>query len=241
MPGQPLPSADDVSRPPVVAVMTRAPSAPGKSRLLRELQTDDPVGLRLALLRDTLDAVAGVEALKAVLYAPADAAVEVQQALPFEARLLPQRGDTLGDRMRHGIEDLQAEGFGTVVLVGSDLPTLPAAHVVAALDRLRHAPASIVFGPSEDGGYYLVSTADVQGTVFEDIPWGSSDVLARTLAAASAAGLTVDLLPPWYDVDSVDGLRRVIRSAASSPGRHTRAWFAAEPDGVRMRIEREGL
>jgi glycosyltransferase A (GT-A) superfamily protein (DUF2064 family) len=43
-----------------------------------------------------------------------------------------------------------------VALIGSDLPSLPPAHIEAAFARLD-AGADIVLGPAEDGGYYLIA------------------------------------------------------------------------------------
>ena len=124
---------------PVVGVMARAPSCEGKSRLIEQLRTCDGAGLRTALLRDTLAAVAPIDARKAVLYTPLDGEAEIQRMTPFDAMFLAQRGATLGERMRNGASDLLARGFGCVVLVGADLPTLPADYIVGALERLTHS------------------------------------------------------------------------------------------------------
>ena len=133
---------------PVVGVMARAPSSGGKSRLIRELELADGAGLRAALLRDTLAAVAPIDVQKAVLHTPPDGGAEIRGMTPFDALFLPQRGATLGERMRNGASDLLACGFGRVVLVGADLPTLPAAYVVEALERLAQPGECLVLGPS---------------------------------------------------------------------------------------------
>jgi hypothetical protein len=45
--------------------------------------------------------------------------------------------------------------------------------------------------------------------LFEDIAWGTERVAAQTLERAREVKLDVHLLPPWYDVDDVEGLRRL--------------------------------
>jgi rSAM/selenodomain-associated transferase 1 len=212
---------------PVVGVMARAPSCEGKSRLIRQLRTSDGAGLRTALLRDTLAAVAPIHAEKAVLYTPLDGEAEIQRVTPFDAKFLAQRGATLGERMRNGASDLLALGFGCVVLVGADLPTLPAAYVVNALERLTQRRESLILGPAEDGGYYLIGLTRVHDELFEDIPWGTPDVLQRTLEAAGALRLRVELLPVWYDVDLSSDLKRVWQPTAEGDpvAHHTRAWL----------------
>jgi rSAM/selenodomain-associated transferase 1 len=228
---------------PVVGIMARAPSCEGKSRLIRQLNTSDGAGLRTALLRDTLAAVAPIDAEKALLYTPPEGEEEIQRMTPFDAMFLAQRGATLGERMRNGASDLVARGFGRVVLVGADLPTLPAAYIVDALERLRRPLEALVLGPAEDGGYYLIGLTHVRDELFDGIPWGTGDVLRRTREAAAALGLTVELLPIWYDVDRPSDLQRVRHQTAEGypAATHTRAWLEAALPAVRAAPERERL
>jgi rSAM/selenodomain-associated transferase 1 len=211
--------------------------------LIRELHTTDGVGLRTALLRDTLAAVAPVDAPKAVLYTPLDGEVEIKPMTPFEALFLAQRGATLGERMRNGASELLACGFGRVVLVGADLPTLPAAYVVDALERLTSQQECLVLGPAEDGGYYLIGLTHVHSELFAGIPWGTADVLHRTQEAADALRLSVELLPSWYDVDIPANLQRVRHHTqdGDSVATYTRAWLGAAPAAAHASSESERL
>ena len=228
---------------PVVAMMARAPSSEGKSRLIRDLGTSDGAGLRLAFLRDTFESVSALRATKAVLYTPPECEAEMRALTPFPAVFRPQRGATLGDRMRDGAGDLLASGFDAVVLIGSDLPTLPLAHVIAALGILTRRAEVLVLGPAEDGGYYLIGLNQSRPELFTRIPWGTSLVLQRTRDAAEALGIPVETLPMWYDVDSPSDLRRAWHSSAKPDGtaRHTRAWLAAAPPAVWARVDRETM
>jgi rSAM/selenodomain-associated transferase 1 len=225
-------------RRPVIAIMARAPSSDGKSRLIRDLGTDDGASLRLALLRDTLDSVSGVEAEKAVLYTPPDREAEIRAVTPFSALFLPQRGSTLGERMREGARELLASGFDAVVLIGSDLPTLPATHVRTALGLVTRAGETVVLGPTEDGGYYLIGLTQSRPELFEHIPWGTPLVLQRTREAAEALGIPVETIPLWYDVDAASDLQRVWQGNGEPDGvaGSTRAWLAAAPPVVRTRV-----
>src|SRR5688572_24322230 len=145
------PFANKMKRP-VVAIMARAPSSEGKLRLIRDLGIADGAGLRLALLRDTVESVSALAVEKAVLYTPPDRGDEIRAVTPLQAHIQPQRGSTLGERMREGARDLLSSGFDAVVLIGSDLPTLPPAHINAALDILTRRDEVLVLGPAEDGG-----------------------------------------------------------------------------------------
>ena len=228
---------------PVIAVMARAPSSEGKSRLIRDLGTDEGASLRLALLRDTFESVSAIAAEKAVLYTPPDRDAEIRSVTPFEALFLPQRGSTLGERMDAGARDLLASGFDAVVLVGSDLPTLPPAHVSEALDILSRVGEVLVLGPAEDGGYFLIGLTRSHPEFFEHIPWGTPLVLQRTREAAETLGIPVATIPLWYDVDSASDLRRVCHRPEQPDGgaRYTRAWLAAAPLAVRARVDGETI
>ena len=162
-----------------------------------------------------------------MLYTPLDGEAEIRRMTPFDAVFLAQRGATLGERMRNGASDLVARGFGRVVLVGADLPTLPAAYVEDALERLTRSRESLVLGPAEDGGYYLIGLTQVHDELFDGIPWGTADVLRRTQEAAAALRLPVELLPLWYDVDLSSDLKRVWQPTAEGDpvAHHTRAWL----------------
>ena len=66
-----------------------------------------------------------------------------------------------------------------------------------------------VLGPSTDGGYYLLGLKAAHRRMFEDIDWSTSRVAEQTLQRARDIDLDVHVLPAWYDVDDVDGLRRL--------------------------------
>ena len=209
-----------------LVVMARVPSdARGKSRLTRDLGGDH-LELRRALLLDTLDAVRGIaDADLFVACEPADAIAEMRGLAGDEARLFPQQGDTLGDRMRNAFDHLFAAGYSTVVMIGSDLPSLPTSHLARAFQRLREGPDDLVIGPATDGGYYLIGLCRPCPALFTPIALSTADVLTATTGIAETCGLSVSFVPPWHDVDTVDDLRRVLRDPHGAT--HTRAWLGS--------------
>jgi rSAM/selenodomain-associated transferase 1 len=206
--------------------------------LIRELGTPDAEGLRRALLRDTFDVVSRLDVAKAVLYTPQNCEAEVAALAPVPVACVAQRGDTLGERMYNGASDMARLGFNAVILIGADLPTLPSAHVSAAVLAAQRRDV-LVLGPAADGGYYLIGGRELPWPLFDQIPWGTAAVLERTAEAAAALGLAVELIPPWYDVDGSADLRRAVADADPSLGtaRHTLLWVAAAPPEVRVRLD----
>ena len=63
-----------------------------------------------------------------------------------------------------------------------------------------------VLGPAADGGYYLIALRRPCPALFEGIDWGTPRVLEQTVDRLRQAGLSLHLLPVWYDVDTPDDL-----------------------------------
>jgi uncharacterized protein len=92
----------------------------------------------------------------------------------------------------------QNDASATVV-IGSDCPGLTPDHIASAFERLEEHRA--VFGPAEDGGYYLVGLAQAVPEFFREVSWGTGTVLAESLAIAKRLGIQSALLESLPDVD----------------------------------------
>lgn len=203
-------------------VIGKAP-APGqvKTRLVPPLTPRSAAKLYTCFLLDCIglaDAVAGVDVY--LLYVPRPgAARKLRAILPAAVQLLPQSGVGIGEGSAYGFRTLLAAGYDRVVLIGSDNPTLPPGYLPAAYRALDNA--DVVFGPTEDGGYYLIGMSEPHLGVFERIPWSTEQVEPSVRARAAELNLVVHDVPRWYDVDSVNELRRVAREAQPDRAPHT--------------------
>jgi len=120
----------------------------------------------------------------------------------------PQGIGSLGDRMSRAFAGAFEKGVDQAVLIGTDIPGITARTVENAYAGLEHA--DVVFGPSSDGGYYLIGMqpeAFAAGRkLFQGRSWGSATVLDETLNIAAAAGLQAHILPELCDVDVPEDL-----------------------------------
>ena len=210
----------------VVVIMARSPEAgdPPKTRLARAVaSTSDRRRLYGAFLKDTVAACRTLEDTELrIAHTPDGGAEGFADLGVLEHELIPQRGSDLGTREASVFTDLFDAGFSKVVVLGSDLPTFPIEYVRTAVDRVD--PGTVVLGPSEDGGYYLMAleTNDTEAAVpnlFSDISWSTSSVLDDTMNAARRAGLRVELVEPWYDVDDEVGLAKLREELRDDRGR----------------------
>lgn len=131
----------------------------------------------------------------------------------YGVRLLAQRGEDLGARMARAVAEVFALGYRHVVLIGTDVPTLPATAFDEAFALL--ASHHVVLGPAADGGYYLLGLRQAAPELFMDIPWSTDRVLALTRRKAAALGLSAALLQARRDVDTPDDLRALIEEASA--------------------------
>jgi rSAM/selenodomain-associated transferase 1 len=207
----------DLAGAAVVAILTRAPSSGGKTRLFQALGRPPDRRLLEALLLDTFDATSAPGVVRLVAVEPADACDEMRTIFPGIDVMAQPQGD-LGTRMRTVMQQLLERGARAVALVGSDLPDLQPHLLGEAFKILERDADSVVVGPAADGGYYLIAAATVPD-LFADIDWGTNLVLAQTLRRASQQAVRIHLLDAVRDVDTVDDLMAVSAS-------RTREWVS---------------
>ncbi len=203
----------------VVALLTRAPSSGGKSRLFAALgRPCDPALLR-ALLLDTVDGVKGAGARLVIAVTPAGAEGEIVRLKADAATgsfdVIAQPEGDLGVRMGGTMRRLFDAGARRVALVGSDLPSITGAPIRDAFRLLDADPGALVLGPAHDGGYYLIAAGHVP-QVFAGIAWGSGQVLSQSREAARRAGTPVHLVAALGDVDTAADLQRLGGSSRSA-------------------------
>ena len=128
-------------------------------------------------------------------------------------KVIDQIGDDLGVRMQHAFETLFARGYQQVLIIGTDVPTVPLNHFKQTLAMLEEH--DLVLGPALDGGYYLIALKRPHSELFIDIPWSTDQVLTLTQEKATRLRLKTALLEPWRDVDTLDDLQALIEASVT--------------------------
>ncbi len=171
-------------------IMAKEPR-PGttKTRLCPPLSAEEAAELYRCLLLDTVQAVRAAAAAADIPFSPFIAfhpreARELFQEMAPDFQLVRQRGEGLAGRLEGVLAAAQAMGYDEVLAVNSDSPSLPAAYLETAFRRLGEESVDVVFGPSDDGGYYLIGWKRPYPRLLREVTMSTSHVLADTLAIA---------------------------------------------------------
>jgi len=236
-----------------IAVMAKASIAGRtKTRLVPPLTFDEAAQCNTAFLRDIADnilaASAEVSIAGYIAYGPAHARPFFQGNLPREIALIEACYPTLGECLDYTIAQLLERGHRFAVVLNSDSPTLPTSLLVETTRVLARPGDRAVFGPALDGGYYLLGLKAKHHRLFEDIAWSTERVAQQTLERAAELKLPVHILPTWYDVDDLAGLKilqaELFEGQSFAPGLcptqplHTRALIQSlvETSGLEERL-----
>ena len=159
---------------------------------------------------------------------PAGSGEQPCGSAPFSSfERFPQRGKDLGEKMWDAAATAFRRGARRVVIVGADCPSLSAGTVRRAFRELSTG-ASVVFGPSADGGYYLVGLSCPDERLFRKFTWSTPTVLLDTVARCRALSIPFSFLPPERDVDTgkdLHALREWARTHARPACPRTREWI----------------
>lgn len=231
-----------MSRPAVI-VMAKAPRAgEAKTRLAPPLTDEQAARLAACLFADTVALALDAGAAVVVAYAPADGRASLEKALRLtsieeasgELFWLEQRGEGLGERLDGVVARAFAGGFGPLLLVGADSPTLPPSFLTNALAELADGRADVALGGTDDGGYYAVGLRAPAPGIFDTVEWSTPRAYAQTARNAARLSLRLCELPRWYDVDTPADLARLRTELSRDEAARRRApstyeWLNAHP------------
>ncbi len=189
-----------------------------KTRLGATLGHDRAAALYRAFSADTFRLIDQLPATSlAIAHWPPEAGVHFQRELGARGLIFAQEGADFGARLHHAFATAAAHGAERIVLIGTDSPSLPISIIEQAFARLDDQHIDGVIGPCSDGGWYLLGLRQPHAALFHDIAWSTEVVYQQTLERAAAAGLRLESLPTWYDIDTEADLARLHSDLAARP------------------------
>lgn len=217
----------------ILVVMAKKPEkGKVKTRLCPTLSQEQAMNLYRSFLLDKIEQVSRVKnVLPALAFTPGSAEKFFREIVPKNFELVPQNGLDLGERLANVFKELFSDNFEQIVIIGSDSPTLPTSYIEKSFLLLNRKDIDVVLGPSDDGGYYLIGLKFFISSLFEEIYWSTSKVYDETIKRIEISDLRLATLPVWYDVDSMDDLKRLIKEifsekkSVSSLAKHTKEFL----------------
>ncbi len=199
-----------------------------KTRLCPPLVPREAAALYACLLEDIAEETNNLRGVRRYLFYSPPEGKGYFLGDPFAGFLLREQGrGSLGMRMERAARAAFSEGARRVVVIGADCPALSAGRIRLAFRELSNA-AGAVFGPADDGGFYLVGIDGPAPFLFRGIEWGTSAVLATSLSRCRDAGTPFALLPRESDLDTAEdllSLRRRVRGRGLPACPRTRKWL----------------
>ncbi len=195
----------------VLLLFAKAPVA-GKvnTRLINDIGIDAATKLQHDLIHNRLQMLHKAGICDVRLMCVPDEHNEVFQFCEkqYSITLHTQIGDNLGARMFNGIT-AALQQYKFCVLIGTDAPALTAETIEQSIEEL-HNGVEVVIVPAEDGGYVLVAVRQALAFMFENINWGSADVMQQTRNKLTDNNISYKELACCWDVDRLEDYQRYL-------------------------------
>jgi rSAM/selenodomain-associated transferase 1 len=155
------------------------------------------------LLSHTFDTIAGVNCEKIIFL---NDLLSDSGKIFSEHQIQLQNGSNLGERMKNAFNLVFAKGYYRVIILGSDIYELTSDIINEGFQKLK--TYDCVIGPSLDGGYYLLGLNHEVAGLFDDVAWGTAQVMDQTIKKLEAINMPFFQLPDLNDVDTIEDVYR---------------------------------
>lgn len=176
-----------------------------KTRLAKTIGDEAALEIYKDLLNHTAEITGKVHADKYIYYSEFINNNDNWDSQLFRKKL--QLGNDLGTRMSNAFTELFSLGYEKVLIVGSDVPNINSEHLIIAFEALN--VHDTVFGPANDGGYYLLGMKKFNSKLFLNKNWGNSTILKDSLNDLIKE--KVFLLEKLNDIDIYEDLKHIDR------------------------------
>lgn len=138
----------------------------------------------------------------------------MRRRIPSAVEIFAQNGTNIGERMLNAAKHVRVHQRGPIIIIGTDIPTIDKNHLRSAADQLADG-YDLVFGPTYDGGYYLVGFSKIYRGIFEIDPkyWSGPEVLHKSIEIGLSLNLNIATTEQLRDLDTRDDLFALLRDA----------------------------
>ena len=196
----------------VVLLFAKAPvEGEVNTRLIPDIGVKAATKLQHDLIHDRLTMLTTAKLCDIRLMCAPDKFTEyfIECGKRYPVTLFDQTGADLGERMYAGIRHALRD-YEYCIVIGTDAPSLDVDVLTKILERL-HESARLVVVPAEDGGYVSIAMQQAYDFLFQDISWGSSEVMQQTRDKLNNEKVLFEELPACWDIDRLEDYRRYLQ------------------------------
>lgn len=168
-----------------------------KTRLAATLGNDKALQVYQVLLQHTHAVTKELQIDKAVFYA--DFIDEGDIWMDANFKKFKQEGNDLGEKMEGAFLKGFSMGYEKICIIGSDCYEINKTHILKAFEELNDN--TVVLGPSNDGGYYLLGMKKMVHELFYNKLWSTPSVFQETLKNIETLNLKYATLEKLNDID----------------------------------------
>ena len=186
-------------------IFTRIPeSGKTKTRLQIKLSGKECADLHKCFLKDIYEICINLDNTDIIICHTMEGDLNILKNIFYrESLYIKQCGNNLNEKMHNAIENVLSLKYDKCVLIGTDIPEINAEDIINAFNLLNSS--DFVFGPSYDGGYYLVGMKKDYDMIFKT----ESGSLKDIINIIEANNLKYGLTDKKHDIDEYEDLKNL--------------------------------
>lgn len=183
-------------------IFTRIPEAgKTKTRLQSKLSKEECANLHKCFLKDIYDIFVNLNDIDIIICHTEEGDLNILKNIFYKENLyIKQYGNNLNEKMYNAIKEVLSLKYDKCILIGTDIPEINCKDIIKGFSLLDNN--DFVFGPSYDGGYYLVGMKEANDIIFKS---GSGN-LKDIINIVEANNLKYGLTNKKHDIDDYEDL-----------------------------------
>jgi len=191
-----------------LAIFDRTPARNELPASIHPLSVSQYRALHQSLLCDSIERFSNIENQSLLLFLREEEQEEsIHERFPaLDVRI--QSGETTGERLYHMFEDSFDEGYKHVLLVNSNVPSIPLRIPESAYTLLDAFDDSMVIAPTQRGGFYALGLRHLIIELFSGLDFASERLYDNTLSNVPDDTCSLYILPTWEEMITASDLKR---------------------------------
>ncbi len=173
-----------------------------KSRLAKDIGQEKALQIYIELLKQTNTIAKNLTCEKWVFYSENTITNDIWSNKTYQKKV--QSSGDLGNRMEQAFKEGFENDYEKIIIIGSDIYDLQQKHIEEAFEKLN--THDVVFGPAEDGGYYLLGMKSLKTELFRNKNWGTETVYKDSLNSLPSTN-TIYNLETLNDIDVISDIK----------------------------------